>query len=153
MAFTRFRPSSWWDMIYPRWSRSTRHGSCKPQPRCRTAASPRIEAQGHLIASDEVAGTVMLPMAAAGPGEECLQTPGLGLRAEDGRVLIDGIGFGSAAGKAGFDFEITSVLGVDDRPPNGLAWPPALVVLDLIVWLQRRRSPSLAPATATAGGA
>jgi hypothetical protein len=31
--------------------------------------------------------------------------------------------------------------------------PPALVVPGLIVWLQRRRSPSLAPATATAGGA
>ena len=47
------------------------------------------------------------------------------------------------------------MLGVNDRPPKELMWLPALVVLGLIVWLQRRRSPTLAPATVTvaAGGA
>jgi hypothetical protein len=71
-------------------------------------------------------------------------------------MFIDAIGLGNPAEKAGldFDFEIASVLGVNDRPPKELM-SPTLVVLGLIIWLQRRRSPNLAPVTAiaTAGGA
>ena len=119
--------------------------------------SLRLEAQGLSIEGDEVQKTVMLPMGPAGPGEARLTNAGLEVREEEGRVFIDQVGFGSAAEKAGldFDFEITSVLGVNDRPPKELMWLPALVVLGLIVWLQRRRGPSLAPATVTvaAGGA
>jgi hypothetical protein len=104
----------------------------------------RIQAEGISIAGDEVKKTVMLPMGPAGPGAERLLTAGLELRDEDGKVLIDNIGFGSAAEKAGldFDFEITSVLGVNDRPPKELMWLPALALLGLIVWLQRRRQPA-----------
>jgi Domain of unknown function (DUF3394) len=114
--------------------------------------SLRLQAEGLSIEGDQVAKTVMLPMGPAGPGEERLANAGLELRQEDGRVLIDGIGFGSAAEKVGldFDFEITSVLGVNDRPPKELMWLPALLALGLIIWLQWRRSPTLAPATAAA---
>ena len=52
------------------------------------------------------------------------------------------IGFGSAAERAGldFDFEITSVLQQNERPPTELIWIPALLLLGGIMWLQRRRS-------------
>jgi MYXO-CTERM domain-containing protein len=70
------------------------------------------------------------------------------------KVVIDAIRFGSATGKASLDldFEITGVPGVGDRPPEQLMPLPALV-LGLILWLQRRRSPTLAPATATVAAA
>jgi hypothetical protein len=104
----------------------------------------RTPPEGNSIAGDVVRKTVMLPMAPPGPGAERLLNAGLELRDEDGKVLIDNIGFGSAAEKAGldFDFEITSVLGVNDRPPRELMWLPALALLGLIVWLQRRRQPA-----------
>jgi hypothetical protein len=94
----------------------------------------------------------MLPMGPAGPGAERLMNAGLELRDEDGKVLIDNIGFGSAAEKAGldFDFEITSVLGANDRPPKELMWLPALLALGLIVWLQWRRLPAAAAPRAAA---
>jgi MYXO-CTERM domain-containing protein len=116
----------------------------------------RIQAQGLSIEGDEVKKTVMLPMGAAKPGAERLLDAGLELRQEGGQVFIDNIGFGSAAEKAGldFDFEITSVLGASDRPPRELIWLPALLLLGAIVWLQRRRQPAAAtplPAAATAG--
>jgi hypothetical protein len=75
---------------------------------------------------------------------------GLALRAEDGRMLIDLVQFGSAAERAGldFDFEITQVLLVNDRPPPELVWLPALLLLGAIMWLQRRRAAAEAPPAA-----
>ena len=69
--------------------------------------------------------------------------------------MIDAIGFGGATGKAGLDLdlEVTGVPGAGDRPRAQLMPLPALVALGLILWLQRRRSPTLAPATATVAAA
>ena len=66
-------------------------------------------------------------------------------------MFIDMIGFASPAERAGldFDFEITAVLQENERPPKELMWLPALVLLGLIAWLQRRRQP-LEPAPARA---
>jgi MYXO-CTERM domain-containing protein len=156
IAFTLFRPGFFWDMIYPPLIEvdpvqiEQAAGDLPP------GGSLRIAAEGISIEGDEVSKTVMLPMGPAAPGAERLFDAGLELRTEDGRVFIDNIGFGSAAEKAGldFDFEITSVLAVNDRPPKELMWLPALLALGLIVWLQRRRQPA-APmpqaATVTAG--
>jgi Domain of unknown function (DUF3394) len=70
-------------------------------------------------------------------------------------MLIDLIQFGSVAERAGldFDFEITRVLLVNARPPPELVWLPALLLLGIIMWLQRRRAaaetaPGAAPAPA-----
>jgi TRAP transporter 4TM/12TM fusion protein len=152
VAFTLFRPGFWWDMIYPPLVEVDPAQIVQAAAEVPDGGSLRLQAEGLSIEGDQVAKTVMLPMGPAGPGDERLANAGLELRQEDGRVLIDGIGFGSAAEKAGldFDFEITSVLGVNQRPPKELMWPPALLALGLIIWLQRRRSPSLAPATAAA---
>jgi hypothetical protein len=117
--------------------------------------SLRISAEGISIEGDEVAKTVMLPMGPPGPGVERLANAGLELREEEGRVFIDMIGFASPAEKAGldFDFEITSVLQPNERPPKELMWIPALILLGGIIWLQRRRTveAALAGAPATAG--
>jgi hypothetical protein len=96
---------------------------------------------------------VILPLGPVGTGEERLLNAGLELRQEDGRMIVDLIQFGSAAERAGldFDFEITSVLVTNDRPPPELVWIPALALLAGIMWLQRRRMPTeTAPAGAPA---
>ena len=153
VAFTLFRPGFWWDMVYPPLIEVDPTQIEQAAEAVPKGGNLRIRAEGLSIEGDEVDKTVMLPMGAAQPGAERLSEAGLELRTEAGRVFIDNIGFGSAAEKAGldFDFEITSVLGVNDRPPKELMWLPALALLGLVVWLQRRRQAGAArPATAAA---
>jgi hypothetical protein len=151
VAFALFRPGFFWDRIYPPLIEVAPAEIAQAAEAAPPGGDLRISAEGMSIEGDEVKKTVMLPMGAPAAGAERLSNAGLELREEEGRVFIDMIGFGSAAEKAGldFDFEITAVLQQSDRPPKELMWIPALLVLGLIVWLQRRRSQSRAPAAAT----
>jgi TRAP transporter 4TM/12TM fusion protein len=156
IAFTLFRPGFWWDRIYPPLIEVAPAEIEQAAAAVPPGGSLRIAAEGISIEGDEVAKTVMLPMGAPAAGAERLADAGLELREEDGRVFIDMIGFGSAAERAGldFDFEITGVLQPNERPPKELMWLPALLALGLIVWLQRRRRTGAArrvPAAAIAG--
>jgi TRAP transporter 4TM/12TM fusion protein len=152
IAFTLFRPGFWWDEIYPPLIEVDPTEIEQAAAAVPAGGNLRISAEGISIEGDEVSKTVMLPMGAPGPGAERLTNAGLELRNEEGRVFIDMIGFGSAAEKAGldFDFEITGVLQQNDRPPKELMWIPALILLAGIIWLQRRRSAETAPAAAHA---
>jgi TRAP transporter 4TM/12TM fusion protein len=152
IAFTLFRPGFWWDMIYPPLIEVAPAQIEQAAEAVPPGGSLRISAQGISIEGKDVSKTVMLPMGAQAPGAERLANAGLELRNEEGRVFIDMIGFGSAAEKAGldFDFEITGVLQQSERPPKELMWIPPLILLAGIVWLQRRRSVEAAPAAAPA---
>ena len=152
IAFMLFRPGFFWDWIYPPLIEVDPAQIEQAAEAVPPGGSLRISAEGISIEGDEVKKTVMLPMGAPAPGTERLANAGLELRQEEGRVFIDMIGFGSAAERAGldFDFEITSVLQQNDRPPKELMWIPALLLLGGIVWLQRRRSAEVAPAGAPA---
>jgi TRAP transporter 4TM/12TM fusion protein len=151
VAFTLFRPGFWWDMVYPPLIDVAPAEIAQAAEAVPPGGNLRISAEGMSIEGNEVKKTVMLPMGAPAAGAERLANAGLELREEEGRVFIDMIGFGSAAEKAGldFDYEVTAVLQPNERPPKELMWIPALAVLGLIVWLQRRRSQSGAPAAAT----
>jgi len=157
VAFTLFRPGFWWDMIYPPLLEVEPARIYDVAGQVPAGGSIRLHAEGLSIEGREISKTVILPLGPAGAtGEERLMTnAGLELRQEDGRMLIDLIQFGGPAERAGldFDFEITTVLVVNDRPPKELMWIPALLLLGLIVWVQRRRQtpervPAAAPATA-----
>jgi TRAP transporter 4TM/12TM fusion protein len=152
VAFTLFRPGFFWDRIYPPLLEVDPVQIEQAAEAVAPGGSLRVSAEGISIEGDEVRKTVILPMGAPAAGAERLANAGLELREEEGRMFVDMIGFGSAAERAGldFDFEITGVLQPNERPPKELMWIPALLVLGLIVWLQRRRSRSGAPVAATA---
>jgi TRAP-type uncharacterized transport system fused permease subunit len=152
VAFMLFRPGFFWDRIYPPLIEVDPTQIEQAAEAVPPGGSLRISAEGISIEGDEVKKTVMLPMGAPAPGPERLANAGLELREEEGRVFIDMIGFASAAEKAGldFDFEITSVLQPNERPPRELMWIPALILLGGIIWLQRRRTVETAPAAAPA---
>ncbi len=153
IAFTLFRPGFWWDMIYPPLTDVPPNQIEQAAEAVPPDGSLRISVEGISIEGDEVSKSVMLPMGAPGPGAERLANAGLELRDEDGKVIIDMIGFASPAEKAGldFDYEITGVLKPNGRLPQEVMWIPALVLLAGIVWLQRRRRPEeTAPAGAPA---
>jgi hypothetical protein len=94
----------------------------------------------------------MLPLGAAGSGEDRLFEAGLELLIDDGKVIVDNVVFGSTAErqKIDFDFEIASVQVKADRPPRQLFYIPALLLLGLIVMLQRRRRTVVEPKAAQA---
>src|SRR3546814_15939784 len=75
-------------------------------------------------------------------GEARLQAFGLLTFEEGGAVIVDGTEYNSPASEAGLDFDqtITEVGVPTDRPPKELMWIPALLLLGLIAWAQRRRS-------------
>jgi TRAP transporter 4TM/12TM fusion protein len=141
IAFTLFRPGFWWDMAYPPLIEADPTHIEQAAEAVPAGGSLRISVHGTSIEGDEVSKSVVLPMGAAGPGAERLANAGLELRQEDGKVIIDMIGFASPAEKAGldFDFEITGVLQPNDRLPPEVVWLPALVLLAGLAWLQRRR--------------
>ena len=155
IAFALFRPGFFWDRIYPPLLESEPAQIYEVAEALPAGASIRLHAEGISIEGDEVSKTVILPLGPPGTGEERLLNAGLELREEDGRMIIDMIGFASPAERAGldFDFEITSVLVTSSRPPSELMWIPALLLLAAIIWLQRRRqrgeaAPAGAPAPA-----
>jgi TRAP-type uncharacterized transport system fused permease subunit len=143
VAFTLFRPGFWWDMIYPPVLELEPARIEEVAEQVPPGGSIRLHAEGITIEGDEVSKTVILPLGPAAPGGERLMSAGLELRQEEGRTIIDLVQFGSAAERAGldFDFEITSVLLVNPRPPKEIMWIPALLLLGLIVWAQHRRAP------------
>jgi hypothetical protein len=63
------------------------------------------------------------------------------LRIEGDKVIADNVVFGSPAQDVGIDFDWEIVhLQVDaDIPPKHLMFLPALALLGLVAWIQRRR--------------
>jgi TRAP-type uncharacterized transport system fused permease subunit len=142
IAFTLFRPGFWWDRIYPPLIEVPPGQIEQAAEAVPLGGNLRLSAQGINIEGQDVSKTVILPLPAGQTGLERLEGAGLILSRDGDTVIIDQIGFGSAAERAGLDFgfEITNVLQQNDRPPKELMWLPALLLLGLIVWLQMRRS-------------
>ncbi len=154
IAFTLFRPGFWLDMV------QSPFRQVEPSEIVAMADQAPADGQVRLVATGEnldgvvVTTTVQLPLGPAGDGALRLaEQAGIEIREEDGKVLIDNIGFGSPAEEAGldFDWEITSVEVPAERLPKEIFYIPALLLLGLIVLMQRRRRPAeLAAAPAPA---
>ena len=101
----------------------------------------RIHVVGEDLEGRAIDKTVMLPLRAAGSGEDRIFEAGLELIVDDGKTIVDNVVFGSAAEKQriDFDFEIVSVEVKTDRPLKQWFYLPALFLLGLIIMLQRRR--------------
>ncbi len=145
IAFTLFRPGFWLDKILPV------HLSLPPaQIFAAAEAAPagaklRLRASGEDISSGKmVHTTVSLPLGEKGEGEKRLEeNAGFAAREEGGKVFIDAVTFGGEAEKAGLDldWEITALEQKnEERPPKQLFWLPALLLLALVAFMQRRRA-------------
>jgi hypothetical protein len=98
-------------------------------------------AEGETLEGDFVSRHVSLPLGEGATGAERLAASGLELRQEDGKELVDSIVFGSAAEKAGldFDWQVVTVLRKADTPPREIMYIPALLLYAGIYLVQRRR--------------
>jgi hypothetical protein len=142
IAFTLFRPGFWWDEIYaPTEDISPTEIVARAQA-VPPEGSLQMTVEGENLDGKFVTRTVLLPLGPAGDGESRLSEAGLEVRIEDGKVFADNVMFASPAQEVGidFDWEILQLEVAADRPPKQLMFIPALALLGLIAWSQRRRA-------------
>ena len=141
VAFTLFRPGFFWDMVYP--ELETRPATELEQfvgdlPSSRQL---RLTLKGEKMNGDEFTMVVSLAAGKKAPAQERLQAIGFATRNEDGRILVDNVVFNSPAQKAGLDWdqEIVNIQTLTDRPRKQWMFIPALALLALVWFSQRRR--------------
>jgi hypothetical protein len=148
VAFTLFRPGFWWDEIYapteliPATEIVERAAQVEPEGKL------QMTVEGENLDGKFISKTVMLPLGKGDDGAARLAEAGLEVRVEGDKVFADNVMFGSDAQNVGidFDWEILNLEVDADRPPKQLMFIPALALLALIAWSQRRRI-RMAPAT------
>ncbi|WP_110643267.1 TRAP transporter permease [Salinicola sp. CPA57] len=141
IAFSLFRPGFWMDMIdapyqeVPPAQFEQALGDIGPNDHLMT----RID--GFDAYGAPTSFVIQVPATEGDTGAERLQSLGLHLMEEDGKVLVDMTDFGSQAEKLGFDFDqqIVTVRVPTSQMPKELMWIPALLLFGLVVALQRRR--------------
>ena len=96
----------------------------------------------------EFVTTLTVPEGAT--AEERLENAGLELLTKGDEVIIDNVGFDSAAQRANLEFDqkILKVRAPVDQPPKELMFIPAFLLLGIVVFLQRLRRPRNAAAQA-----
>ncbi len=141
IAFTLFRPGFWMDRIVPPFISSPPNQLVQATEELKPGQELRLQIDG----VDEVGAprsfVAVLPIPEGGTGAERLANAGLEIAESDGQVLIINAAFDSIAEKAGlaFDQTITGVMVPSSQPWKQLMFIPALLLLLLIGWHQRRR--------------
>ena len=150
VAFTLFRPGYWLDQVQPPFEVYDGPQVFSVIEGIAGESDLRLLVEGEDMATGKmVSKQIILPIAADGDGVTRLAGAGLELRDEDGAMLVDNIGFDSAAEKAGLDFDwkVVSVKVPSERMPAEVFYLPAFLLLALIAFLQRgRRGRELATA-------
>ncbi len=141
VAFTLFRPGFWWDQIYPPFNQVEPTRLVEIADQSRAGDKLRMQVSGENLDGKQEDKTVMLSLGEGSNGQERLMASGLEIRTEDTRVFADNVAFGSSAQSAGidFDYEITLIEVNADRPPKQWMFLPAILLLGLVWFLQKRR--------------
>ena len=150
IAFILFRPGFFWDKVFPPLTDKAPTELIQVLDTLDSGSQLRLKLKGESMSGDEYQMTVMLKVGNEATGVEKLGGLGLETRDEDGKVIVDIVGFGSPAEKAEIDFdqEILSIQMPTDRPNKELMFIPALLLLALIWRLQKGRVAKLVAATA-----
>ena len=149
VAFTLFRPGFWMDMIAPPFERVPPAAIEEAAMAVPPGGELRLAIDGLDAIGEPVSFTALLPVGEGATGAERLMDSGLEYLVQDEAVIVDNVAFDSPAAAAGLDWDqtITSVMAPVDQPSKYWIFVPALLVLALVVWLQRRRAePRVAPA-------
>jgi len=148
VAFTLFRPGFWWDEIYAPTHILEPTGITEQATKVAQEGSLQMLVQGENLDGKFMKKTILLPLGKGDDGAQRLAEAGLEVRIEEGRVYADNVVFGSLAQNVGldFDWEIVNLQVEAERPPKHLMFIPALMLLALVAWVQRRRHGPSKPA-------
>ncbi|SLN61569.1 TRAP transporter permease [Oceanibacterium hippocampi] len=141
IAFTLFRPGFWMDMIYPPFAERAPGEIVEAAAAAPEGEPFRIRVAGLNDIGDPIEFVAQLHLGPGTDGTERLKNDGITLREEDGKIFIDDVAFDSDAQAAGLDWdqEVLKVLQPISQPSKYLMFIPAVLVLLLIVFIQRRR--------------
>ncbi|TCD16683.1 TRAP transporter permease [Oricola cellulosilytica] len=147
LAFTFFRPGFWMDMVYPPYEEVAPAQIVAAAGDVPSGEKLRLRIAGLDDVGEMREWVVLLALPDGSSGEERIEGAGLTLMERDGKTIIDDVGFGSPAQEVGLDWdqEIVRVLKPAEQPSKYLIYLPALLLLALVVWLQRRRAPASSP--------
>ena len=141
IAFTLFRPGFWMDMVVPPYEDAEPTQLVQVAEALKPGEELRLRVAGvdEVGAPREFVALLTVPEGASGP--ERLEAAGLKLVEKDGALIVDNVTFGSAAQKAGMDWDqkILKVRAPVSQPPKELMFIPALLLLGLIIVMQRKR--------------
>jgi TRAP transporter 4TM/12TM fusion protein len=145
VAFTLLRPGFWWDRIYPPLLEKPASQMEEILGEMKPGDQLRITIKGEDFDGKEYTKTVMLPVGKGETGADKLAEIGIETRRENGDIYVDMVSFASPAEKAGitFDQKILSIQLPAERPPQQLMFIPALILLGLVFYVQRRRKKRL----------
>ena len=154
VALILFRPGLIWDRVQPPYVEAEPEQVFVLAEQAEAMTDIRLRLEGETIDGDFVASTFLLPLGEQGPSGEdrLMDAAGLGLIEDEGKILVDQLGFLGAAEKAGidYDWQVTAVEIDAERLPKELAYIPALLLLLGVVMLQRPRYRREQAQTATA---
>ena len=145
IAFTLFRPGFWMDMISPPYTETPPTQIVEAIGSVEPGSEMRALVNGLDDIGDPVSLTMIIKVGDEATGAERLESYGLEILEQDGKVIVDNATFDSPAQLAGFDFdqEIVKILVPADQLPKQLLYLPALALLGFIYMLQRRRRKTL----------
>jgi TRAP transporter 4TM/12TM fusion protein len=151
IAFTLFRPGFWMDLIVPPYDWQPPGTMVQALGEAEVGQEFRARIDGLDEFGEPITFTALVPVMEGETGEDRLQAFGLLIFEDGDKIIVDGTEYNSKAADAGFDFDqtITEIGVPTDQPPKELMWIPALVLLVLIAFMQRRRD-AQAPAEAAA---
>ena len=150
VTFTLLRPGFWLDLVLPRFDLVPGTSIVALADAARPGDALRVRIEGTTLEGKDVKKTVRLPLADKGNGRERMAGAGLRVMALPTETRVGSVALNSAADKAGFEqgFVITGVETERDRLAKEWMFVPALLLLAIVAWQQRRR---LARAPAPAG--
>jgi hypothetical protein len=141
VTFTLLRPDYWMDLVYPRYrlEPATRLAEIVKDAPEDTALRVRIE--GTTLEGRDMHKTVRVVLGAGSDVRSRLASEGLTLLKVSDGWQVAAVRLNSRADKAGFEqgFRITGIEQLAERPPKEWMYLPALAVIALVWWLQRRR--------------
>ncbi len=143
VALTLFRPGFWLDRVAPAHIQEPPAQIFALAEQAADNATLRVGLEGMTLDGAQVSSVFQLPLGPSGrTGYERLsQSAGLDLVEREGKVIVDLLAFGGPAEQMGvdFDWEVTGIDIENDRMPKEIFYIPALLMLGLIVFVQRRR--------------
>jgi len=143
VAFSLFRPGFWMDMVSSPYTEVAPTELVQAAENTPVGEDLRIRIAGLNELGDPIEFVALLPVAEDGTGEERLEAMGLSVSAADGKMIVEDVAYDSAAQAAGLDWdqEVLRVLQPNAQPSKYWMFIPALLILWLVIWLQRRRIP------------
>jgi TRAP transporter 4TM/12TM fusion protein len=143
VTFTLLRPDYWLDFAYSRFQIVPATQLAQIVKEAPEGGAVRLRLEGTTLEGRDVKKTVRVELAPGSDVRSRLAPSGLTLLQTPDGWQVAAVRLNSPADKAGFEqgFRITGIEQVAARPAKEWMYLPALAVIALVWWLQRRRAP------------